>query len=226
MVTKLGSSLRLDFTLVGFENMSWVYGDLSAIFHGREFDRPGELAIVDWSKKTVRYPVDYMSSETIKPMSLKDASECGRKRIVGPGRKQVAMFVNFIPRRLAALLTNDIVVADSDIDRVTFKEKTSWLGKVKTEKIDVYDTTLYEMSDMHITVRKRQPHQFDIDNSASSLSSSTTGTTSTSSNSSTGIGLSLNDSMENKHVRFGRLDVDAHCGDKPVHQTNRDLVSQ
>merc|ERR1719197_1199857 len=61
VVRKYGSSLRLDFTLIGFEGMKWQYGSLSAIFSGEDTSTPGQLAVVNWNDRTVRIPAQHMS---------------------------------------------------------------------------------------------------------------------------------------------------------------------
>ena len=47
--------LRVDTTLVGFENLSWLRGHLSFVFCGDKSATPGELVIVNYDKKLVDY---------------------------------------------------------------------------------------------------------------------------------------------------------------------------
>jgi hypothetical protein len=52
-ISKKGSNLRLDMTLVGFRKFRCVRGNLSVLFKGRGKDNEGELYVVDHDQKSV-----------------------------------------------------------------------------------------------------------------------------------------------------------------------------
>ena len=52
-ISKLGSQLRLDMTLVGFKNLRCLRGNLSVLFKGRGQANEGELLVIDHDSKSV-----------------------------------------------------------------------------------------------------------------------------------------------------------------------------
>lgn len=50
-ISKHGSKLRLDMTLVGFRHLKCIRGNLSVLFKGRGQDNEGELFVVDHDTK-------------------------------------------------------------------------------------------------------------------------------------------------------------------------------
>ena len=52
-ISKRGSSLRLDMTLVGFRNFKSIRGNLSVLFKGRGSPNEGELIVVDHDSRSV-----------------------------------------------------------------------------------------------------------------------------------------------------------------------------
>jgi len=52
-ISKKGSSLRLDMTLVGFRNFKSIRGNLSVLFKGRGSHNEGELIVVDHDSRSV-----------------------------------------------------------------------------------------------------------------------------------------------------------------------------
>ena len=49
---KRGSSLRIDSTLLGFNNLKWERGNLSLLLWGREAPLPGSVRVLDWDSKS------------------------------------------------------------------------------------------------------------------------------------------------------------------------------
>lgn len=136
LLQKHGSSVRLDFTIVGFENLAWKYGSLSAIIHGLQSPTPGRLSIVDWNAKFVRRPIDSLLQPDFPELASKDA---------------------------AALLKQPIVVIDSDIAGVRFAPRRGWFSSVTTkETIGAHETELYDMTDLKMVSRKRPMPPFEF----------------------------------------------------------------
>ena len=52
-ISKQGSKIRLDMTLVGFRNLKCIRGNLSVLFKGRSQENEGELMVVDHETKSV-----------------------------------------------------------------------------------------------------------------------------------------------------------------------------
>jgi hypothetical protein len=112
LLQKHGSSLRLDFTIVGFENYAWKYGSMSAIIHGLSSPTPGRLSVVDWNAKFVRRPMDSLLQPDFPPLASRDA---------------------------AALLKQAIVVVDSDIASVRFAPRRGWFSSaITTDTVGVH----------------------------------------------------------------------------------------
>jgi len=67
-IWKKGSSFRADTTLVGFQNYSWVRGNLSIRFLGRNSEQPGHMISLNEQKKTIEYynNFEYKSENQIK----------------------------------------------------------------------------------------------------------------------------------------------------------------
>jgi len=52
-ISKKGSNIRLDMTLVGYKKLKCVRGNLSVLFKGRGTENEGELLVVDHETKNV-----------------------------------------------------------------------------------------------------------------------------------------------------------------------------
>jgi hypothetical protein len=51
-ISKRGSSLRMDSTLLGMSGLKWERGNLSLLLWGKEFPVPGAVKVLDWDNKT------------------------------------------------------------------------------------------------------------------------------------------------------------------------------
>lgn len=135
VLMKKGSSLRLDFSIVGFENYAWKYGLMSAIIHGLSSPTPGRLSVVDWLSSFVRRPMDALLQPDFPPLASRDA---------------------------AALLKQPIVVIDSDIASVRFAERRGWFSGPVTATVGVHQTQLFDMNDLKMVSRKRPMPPFEF----------------------------------------------------------------
>jgi hypothetical protein len=57
-VWKRGASIRVDTTLVGFENMKWVRGNISIVFKGED---GGQVMILDHDNKTIEHAMQSLA---------------------------------------------------------------------------------------------------------------------------------------------------------------------
>eukprot|EP01111_Echinosteliopsis_oligospora_P003498 TRINITY_DN1550_c2_g1_i1.p1 TRINITY_DN1550_c2_g1~~TRINITY_DN1550_c2_g1_i1.p1 ORF type:complete len:465 (+),score=101.27 TRINITY_DN1550_c2_g1_i1:175-1569(+) len=72
-IWKKGDNLRIDTTLVGFENMKWIRGDISFIFKGNE---GGLIYVLDHKKKNMQK----LSMNPAKPIETTDREVSGFMR--------------------------------------------------------------------------------------------------------------------------------------------------
>ena len=133
LLQKQGSSLRLDFTLVAFENLAWQRGEMSAIVQGTGANA-GRLSIVDWKARTERRPIESTLHPEFPLLAFKDAQ---------------------------ALMKQKIGVLDSDIEAVTFQPRRGWFSSAQTEEtVGGHLCKLWEMVDMKMQWRSRPAAPF------------------------------------------------------------------
>lgn len=116
-IAKRGSTIRMDFTLVGMEGISWVRADASLFFTGREHPRPGEIVTVNRTNRTV----SWMSDEFMyyDPEALK--TEVG------------------------LALHEPIQRNNTDPNEISFIAATTWLGAEKTERVGQYQCKVFNL---------------------------------------------------------------------------------
>lgn len=130
-IYKRGACFRVDTTLVGFENMKWIRGDISFIFRG---DEGGHVFVVDHVKKTVE------NALTTNPKNgTYDDTEITDKDV----RRMMAPEIN----RTTALT-----------DKVEFSPAKTWIGYEKTEKIgtDAWKAKVYEFQGFDLKIMNRK----------------------------------------------------------------------
>jgi ankyrin repeat domain-containing protein 13 len=134
LLVKQGSSIRLDFTLTGFENLSWQRGNMSAIVQGIGASNEGRLSIVDWDAKTERRPIEAILSPQFPLLAWRDVQ---------------------------VFMKQKVGVVDSLVDQVSFKPRTGWFSSVHAEEeVGGHHCKLYDMTDFKVAWRSRPAAPF------------------------------------------------------------------
>lgn len=140
-IYKRGASFRVDTTLVGFENMKWIRGDISFIFSG---ESGGEVYVVDHKKQTIEKAFATQSKKKDFSLHPEGISDAELKRMMVPELTRTAPLT----------------------DNVTFTASKTWLGYEKTEKIgdDAWKAKVFEFEgfDLRIMSRKKVKRKGDI----------------------------------------------------------------
>ncbi|CAF92953.1 unnamed protein product, partial [Tetraodon nigroviridis] len=152
-VWKSGQCLRVDTTLMGFEQMTWQRGNRSLIFRGK--DSTAEVMEVDHDRQLVFCEALSISSLTGLPHGCVngDAGGLGLLAMVQPSEQQVAA-------RLAA----PVVTTQLDTRNIAFeRNKTGILGwrSEKTELVHGYEAKVYAASNVELITRTRISHLSD-----------------------------------------------------------------
>ncbi|KAJ3413693.1 Ankyrin repeat domain-containing protein 13C [Chytridiales sp. JEL 0842] len=131
-IFKKGTSLRIDTTLVGFERLSWIRGDISIIFSETP-DGP-KLVVCDHQRRLVQqvYPMDFTISD-------EDISE------------EVSVCLN----------TDIIAPPEIDFQGFNLNRAQSgfWSFKVdKNEKVGPWETQVWNVDSFEIENRSRTEH--------------------------------------------------------------------
>uniref|UniRef100_A0A3Q1KDX5 Ankyrin repeat domain-containing protein n=1 Tax=Anabas testudineus TaxID=64144 RepID=A0A3Q1KDX5_ANATE len=137
-VWKSGQCLRVDTTLMGFEQMTWQRGNRSFIFRGQ--DSSAEVMEVDHDRQLV-------FCETLSAASL------GLLGATQPSDEQVA-----------ARLSAPVVTTQLDTRNIAFeRNKTGILGwrSEKTETVNGYEAKVYAASNVELITRTRTDHLSD-----------------------------------------------------------------
>uniref|UniRef100_A0A3P9M2E6 Ankyrin repeat domain 13B n=1 Tax=Oryzias latipes TaxID=8090 RepID=A0A3P9M2E6_ORYLA len=132
-VWKSGQCLRVDTTLMGFEQMTWQRGNRSFIFRGR--DSSAEVMEVDHDRQLV----------TVAGLGLLGAMK--------PSNEQVAA------RLSAPVVTTQLDTRNITFER----NKTGILGwrSEKTEMVNGYEAKVYAASNVELITRTRSDHLTD-----------------------------------------------------------------
>uniref|UniRef100_A0A3P9NJM0 Ankyrin repeat domain 13B n=1 Tax=Poecilia reticulata TaxID=8081 RepID=A0A3P9NJM0_POERE len=139
-VWKSGQCLRVDTTLMGFEQMTWQRGNRSFIFRGQ--DSSAEVMEVDHDRQLV-------FCETL-------CGTCAGLGLLGatqPSDEQVA-----------ARLSAPVVTTQLDTRNIAFeRNKTGILGwrSEKTETVNGYEAKVYAASNVELITRTRTDHLTD-----------------------------------------------------------------
>jgi len=134
VLVKQGSSIRLDFTLAGFESLAWQRGTLSAIVQGAGAANAGRLSIVDWEKKQERRPIEAILSPQFPQLAWRDVQ---------------------------VFMKQKVGVVDSLIDQVTFKPRSGWFSSAQTEQtVGGHRCKLFDMNDFRVAWRSRPAATF------------------------------------------------------------------
>lgn len=157
-VWKSGQSLRVDTTLMGFEQMTWQRGNRSFIFRGQ--DSSAEVMEVDHDRQLVFRETLCVSSLTSLPVGRGNNGACcgtgGALGLLGatlPSDEQVA-----------ARLSAPVVTTQLDTRNIAFeRNKTGILGwrSEKTEMVNGYEAKVYAASNLELITRTRTDHLSD-----------------------------------------------------------------
>jgi len=79
-IWKRGAAIRVDTTLVGFENMKWMRGSISILFKGED---GGQVLILDHEKKTIEYAMKNLAGLSKSDLN-KDVNEVMVHSLIRP----------------------------------------------------------------------------------------------------------------------------------------------
>ncbi|XP_063171721.1 ankyrin repeat domain-containing protein 13A [Candoia aspera] len=139
-IWKSGAKLRVDITLLGFENMSWERGRRSLIFRGEDTGHWAELIEVNHDEKVVaaeRFEI----TQQIKRLTLDSTV---------PKNKEVE-------RRL----TSAIINTSLDTRNIAFERNTSGFWVWKTERSEVvndYEAKVFTANHVNVVTKIRTEH--------------------------------------------------------------------
>ncbi|XP_026461286.1 ankyrin repeat domain-containing protein 13D-like [Ctenocephalides felis] len=140
-VYKQGSNVRIDTTLLGFDNTNWQRGDRSYIFKGE--DDVATLMEIDHETCTV-------ALETLRSLSPDAANGA------------------LIPSEdiLSARLTAPICTNHIDTDKISFERNKSGIWGWRSDKAEIvngYDCKVFGASNVEFVTRTRTEHLSEID---------------------------------------------------------------
>ncbi|XP_067395537.1 ankyrin repeat domain-containing protein 13A isoform X1 [Emydura macquarii macquarii] len=139
-IWKSGAKLRVDITLLGFENMSWERGKRSLIFKGEDTGGWAELIEINHDDKVVtteRFEI----SQQMKRLTLGSMT---------PERKEVE-------RRLTSPIINTCL----DTKNIAFERTTSgfWVWRTeKAEGVNGYEAKVYAANNVNVVTKIRTEH--------------------------------------------------------------------
>ncbi|KAM9259924.1 ankyrin repeat domain-containing protein 13A isoform 1-T2 [Cariama cristata] len=139
-IWKSGAKLRVDITLLGFENMSWERGRRSLIFKGEDTGGWAELIEINHDDKfvtTERFEI----SQHMKRLTLGSMT---------PKRKDVE-------RRLTSPIINTCL----DTKNIAFERTTSgfWVWRTeKAEGVNGYEAKVYMANNVNVVTKIRTEH--------------------------------------------------------------------
>ena len=139
-VFKQGSNVRIDTTLLGFDQTNWVRGNRTYIFSGREDG--ADLFEVDHDTKTVY---------------------CEEMKILSP--EDLESYVQS-DAQISNRLTNPLVLTYVDTDKINFERSRSgfwsW-GSDKSETVSDYDCKVFGANNVELVTKTRTEHLTDED---------------------------------------------------------------
>ncbi|XP_030633494.1 ankyrin repeat domain-containing protein 13B isoform X2 [Chanos chanos] len=150
-VWKSGQCLRVDTTLMGFEQMTWQRGNRSFIFRGH--DSSAMVMEVDHDRQLVFCETLPTVSSLASPSSRRSSGALGLLEALQPTDEQVA-----------ARLSAPVVTTQLDTRNISFeRNKTGILGwrSEKTEVVNGYESKVYAASNVELITRTRTDHLND-----------------------------------------------------------------
>ncbi|XP_037536974.1 ankyrin repeat domain-containing protein 13A [Nematolebias whitei] len=140
-IWKSGACLRVDVTLLGFENMTWIRGRRSYIFRGDE--SCAELMEVNHDDKVV----------DVERFNISQEMEDVTLESMQPAEQEVAK-----------RLTTPIVNTYLDTKNIAFERNKSGIWGWKTEKTEViqgFEAKVFNVNNVHVVIRTRTEHLTD-----------------------------------------------------------------
>lgn len=140
-VWKSGSNVRIDTTLLGFDNTSWQRGSRSYIFKGN--NNSATLMEVDHDQREV-------FSETMQ-LDL-DSPDIG--------------LMQSSPEAVAARLTNPIVTTYLDTDKISFERNKSGIWGWRSDRIETVsgrESKVFSASNVELVTKTRMEHLSEQD---------------------------------------------------------------
>jgi hypothetical protein len=130
-VWKRGADIRVDISLIDFENYSWKRGHVSFVFKHRKSDGEVEFHVINHSEKTRQ--VSTQDDEfTLDERELDDNVE--------------------------ALLQSELITPELLSDEVTMEQEQNWLGKPKTVTVRHRECAAYKLKNLTVMTRKKDSH--------------------------------------------------------------------
>ncbi|CAI5694398.1 ankyrin repeat domain-containing protein 13B isoform X1 [Oreochromis aureus] len=157
-VWKSGQCLRVDTTLMGFEQMTWQRGNRSFIFKGQ--DSSAEVMEVDHDRQLVFCETLCVSSLTALSPGRGKGGACS-STTAGLGLLGVMQPTD---EQVAARLSAPVVTTQLDTRNIAFeRNKTGILGwrSEKTETVNGYEAKVYAASNVELITRTRTDHLSD-----------------------------------------------------------------
>ncbi|XP_071428097.1 ankyrin repeat domain-containing protein 13A [Pithys albifrons albifrons] len=139
-IWKSGAKLRVDMTLLGFENMAWERGKRSVIFKGGDTGGWAEVLVINHDEKFV-ITEKFELSQHMKRLILGSMT---------PNRKGVE-------RRL----TSPVISTCLDTKNIAFERTTSgfWVWRTeKAEAVSGYEAKVYMANNVNVVTRIRTEH--------------------------------------------------------------------
>uniref|UniRef100_H0X6K2 Ankyrin repeat domain 13A n=1 Tax=Otolemur garnettii TaxID=30611 RepID=H0X6K2_OTOGA len=139
-IWKSGAKLRVDITLLGFENMSWIRGRRSFIFKGEVTDNWAELMEVNHDDKVV----------TTEHFDLSQEMERLTLDLMKPKSREVE-------RRL----TSPVINTSLDTKNIAFERTKSGFWGWRTDKAEVvngYEAKVYTVNNVNVITKIRTEH--------------------------------------------------------------------
>eukprot|EP00794_Sanderia_malayensis_P013841 gene13841-15287_t len=135
-IWKSGANVRIDTTLVGFDQMSWQRGRQSFIFKG---ERSSSCMFeVDHEKKTFWKEIIKLRQETVSLQSVKPPADI-----------------------ISVKMTSPNITTSLDTERLAFtRQKSGFLGwgGDKCEVINGYESKIYNVAGIEVITRTRTEH--------------------------------------------------------------------
>ncbi|KAG7479599.1 ankyrin repeat domain-containing protein 13B [Solea senegalensis] len=157
-VWKSGQCLRVDTTLMGFEQMTWQRGNRSFIFRGQ--GSSAEVMEVDHDRQLVYCETLSVSSlAVLSPGRGNSGASCSAASGLG-----VLGAVQPSDEQVAARLSAPVVTTQLDTRHIAFeRNKSGILGwrSEKTETVNGYEAKVYAASNVELITRTRTDHLSD-----------------------------------------------------------------
>uniref|UniRef100_A0A1A8FWN2 Ankyrin repeat domain 13A n=1 Tax=Nothobranchius korthausae TaxID=1143690 RepID=A0A1A8FWN2_9TELE len=140
-IWKSGSCLRVDTTLLGFENMTWIRGRRSYIFRGDEscaelMEMNHDDGVVDVERFNISQEVEDVTLESMQPAE----------------------------QEVAKRLTTPIVNTYLDTKNIAFERSKSGIWGWKTDRTEVvngFESKVFNVNNVNVVIRTRTEHLTD-----------------------------------------------------------------